>query len=747
MALSGSFSYYPTNDFGLYCEWLGDQNAVENYTAITLEVYLDICNIDVGARNDGIISISGFSDVFTTPAIRDYGDDWHKILVARKTVKVYHNSDGTCMGVSLRASWRFGGTYSGVLIDRLDAGTKVDLDTIDRSAPSVWVSASIVSTSSITIKGSASEKCNCWDYSLDDGSSWINFSTSNGTSASKTLMSLTSKIYSSIKIRARRTDNEVWGISGSTSADITAPDVSFSSGTITPSSVYISAESSVTADSWQYSINNGASWIQFSTTTGTSAVNNITGLTPNTTYQIKVRARKQSNGLYGESAVSSVFTLGATVLNSVSTLIVDEFSPSFNLNWTVYDIRCTHSLAIKNGSNTVLIITGLTGSAGTNNRAISLTSSQKTTILSAMSGIQSFNATFVLTTYSGSMQIGNTSSVIGSIQTTLSASKPTFTDFTYMDVNVATQDVTGSEYLFIQSKSYLQVSCTAATAKNGASIVKYSATIGEETVYSTTTTISFGSISDVGDLSLIVTAIDSRGYETSVTKTITVIDYENITIDSHNIRRENNVEDTIQLNFSGSLSSVTVSGTAKNALVSARYRTKDVSSASWSSYTTISDVESNTTGFSFDNDAWITLPSSNAYYVQIEVADRLSTNTVTLYINKGQPLVSFRAKKVGINTNDPQSALDVNGDIRMNGYNVQGYIGALASESDLNNVLVSGIYYVPPDNTIENCPQINTAAVLEVIEVAPAFLLQRFTCVDGSVYCRGKDNTTWHDWA
>ena len=225
------------------------------------------------------------------------------------------------------------------------------------------------------------------------------------------------------------------------------------------------------------------------------------------------------------------------------------------------------------------------------------------------------------------------------------------------------------------------------------------------------------------------------------------MDYRNIKMDSYQICRKNIVEDTIQLNFSGSFSPVIIGETAKNSFVSAWYRTRNASSTSWSSHIPISGVESSTSEFSFDNDAWITLPSSDAYYVQIEVGDKLSTDTVTLYINKGQPLVAFRAKKVGINTNDPQSALDVNGDIMMNGYNVQGYVGAVASGSDLNNVLVSGIYYVPHDNTIVNRPQTNAVAVLEVIEVTSTFLLQRFTCVDGKVYCRGKYNTTWHDWA
>nr|DAH63449.1 MAG TPA: protein of unknown function DUF859 [Caudoviricetes sp.] len=747
MALSGSFHNYPTSQFGLYCEWTGSQSKTGNYTAVTLKVYLHIWSIYVGARNDGIASINGSSGTYSTPAISDDGGSWHFVHLFDRTVNVSHNSNGTKTGVPLSASWRFSGTYSGVSIGTITASTTVDLDTIDRSAPTVSVSASIVSTSSITVKGSASKSCNRWDYSLDGGSSWTNFSTSNGTSASKTLTGLTSKNYSSIKVRARRTDNEVWGTSGSASADITALNISFSASNITANSVYINAKSSVTANIWQYSIDNGSSWTQFSTTAGTSAVRTIKGLAPNTTYQIKVRARKQSNGLYGESAVSSVKTLGATVLNSVSTLTIDLPDPTLNINWTVYDKSYTHSLTIKNGSSNILTITGLTGSAGTNNKTISLTSSQRTAVLDAMSAVQSLSATYVLTTYGDSIQIGSDSSVTGTIQTTTSISKPTFTDFTYEDINTTTKTVTGNALLFVQSKSQLQVNCTAATAKNDADIVRYRATIGEKTVYSTTTVISFGAIPDSGSLSLTVAAIDSRGYETSVAKTITVIPYENITINSYQIRRENNAEDTIQLAFSGTLSSVTVSETAKNSFVRAQYRTKNVSSTSWSSYAAISGVESSASEFSFDNDAWITLPNSNAYNIQIEVSDKLSSSTVTLYINKGQPLVAFREKKVGINTNNPMSALDVNGNIMMNNFNVQGFVTVL-SDTSLNYITPPGIYYAEwtGNETSTNDYPTNSSGILEVITAPSGFTVQRFTDSTATVYIRTKVSDTWSAW-
>lgn len=746
MALSGSFYNYPTSQFGLYCEWSGTQSKTGNYTAVTLKVYLHCWDLYVGARDDGIASINGSSGTYSTARISDGTGSWHYVHLFDRTVNVYHNSNGTKNGVELKASWRFSGTYSGVSIGTITASTSVNLDTIDRTAPTVSASATVVSSSSITIKGTANKNCNSWDYSLDGGSSWTNYSTTNGTSASKTLTGLTSKNYTAIIIRAKRTDNAVTGTSGNASADITLPNISFTVSNITANSVYINASSSVTADIWQYSINNGSSWTQFSTTAGTTATKTITGLSPNNTYQIKVRARKKSNGLYGTSAATSVKTLGASVLNSVSELVVDASSPSFNINWTVYDKSYTHSLAIKNGSTVILTITGLTGSTGTSNKTISLTSSQRTTILNAMASVSSFSATYVLTTYSGSTQIGTTSQITGTISTIERTSAPTFTNFTYSDNNSITVNVTGSGQLFVQSKSSLNVVCSSATAKNGASITKYTASIGEKTVQSTTTTISFGSISDSGDLTLTVSAVDSRGYKTSVSKTITVIDYETINFGSYAIRRENNVDDTIQLEFSGKMSPITVGSTDKNAFVTAKYRTKLSTATSWSAYTDMTGVTSDSSAFEFDNDNWISLPSSDAYYVQLYVSDKLSYKTVTLYVNKGQPLVSFREKKVGINTNDPQFALDVNGDIAMNGYRVQGFIGTLPTDTDLNNVLSSGIYYVPIAQTYVHHPQSNSAAVLEVIEVTSTFLIQRLTCVDGKIYSRGKYNTTWHNW-
>ena len=233
MALSGSFHKYPTSKFGLYCDWTGSQSVTGNYTDVTLNVYLQFYTLQVGSRADSTISINGESETYTAPAINDTSStSWHMVHLKSKTVRVYHNSNGTKTGVALSASWRFSGTYSGVSIGTITASATVDLNTIDRNAPTV------------------------------------SFSTSN----------------------------------------------------ITANGFKISASSSAAADLWQYSLNGGANWTTFSSNVSTSASAVLSSLSPNTSYAVKVRARRQYNHVYGTSGSATVKTLGGAVLNSVSTV-------------------------------------------------------------------------------------------------------------------------------------------------------------------------------------------------------------------------------------------------------------------------------------------------------------------------------------------------------------------------------------------------------------------------------------------
>lgn len=133
MALSGSFYNYPVSEFGLYCTWSATQSASGNYSDVTLNVYLRFYTISVGSRSDSTISINGTSETYTTPAISDSSStSWHNVHLKSKTVRVYHNSDGTKSGVVLSASWRFAGTYSGVYVGTITASDSITLNAIDR---------------------------------------------------------------------------------------------------------------------------------------------------------------------------------------------------------------------------------------------------------------------------------------------------------------------------------------------------------------------------------------------------------------------------------------------------------------------------------------------------------------------------------------------------------------------------------------------------------------------------------------
>lgn len=584
MATSGSFYKYPVDNFGLYCTWSASQSVTGNYSDVTLNVYLKYYTISVGSRSDSTVSINGVSETYTAAAISDTSADYDLTLLKTYTVRVAHNSDGTKTGVALSASWRFSGTYSGTSIGTITASTTIDLDSLDRTAPTVSCSVSSITANGFKISGT----------------------------------------------------------------------------------------SSATADIWQYSTDGGSNYTQFSTTAGTSADITLSSLSPNTTYSVKVRARKKSNQVYGASSTVSTKTLGGSTISSVSTLTADASTVSISMSTVVYDATYTHTLQIKNGSTVYLEITGLSWTKGTATRTITLTAAQRTTLLTAMASLKSFTATFALLTYSGTTQIGSTSTKTATVQTTSANSAPTMEAFTYYDGRSTTSTVTANNQLFIQGYSYLYVTPGTATAKNNASISTYSVTCNGVTSSNTTgAVINLGEISKSGTLDVVVTATDSRGYTVSNTQQITVIAYAKPKVSSITLRRTNDIEAEMQLTFNGSISPITIDGTQTNSLKYVQYRYKLTSATSYGSYTSIlSSVTQSGTSFSFSNLELCSLDANSSYDFHLYIRDQLNTlSALSLYftIPQGTPLVALRKQMVGINTPEPESALHVVGDAIVEG--------------------------------------------------------------------------------
>lgn len=421
-----------------------------------------------------------------------------------------------------------------------------------------------------------------------------------------------------------------------------------------------------------YSTDNGSTWTQFSTTAGTSASKAITGLSPNTTYYIKVRARKKSNQVYGTSSAATVKTLGGAVVNSVTALTADAATVKVVINVTVYEASYTNTLVIKNGSTAYLTISGLSWSKGTADRTVTLTAAQRTTLLTAMSTIKSFTGTFAVSSYSGSTQIGSTSSKTATVSTTAANSGPTLSGFTFADSYTTTTAITGNDQLFIQGYSKLTVTPGTATAKNNATITNYTATCNGISVSNTTgDALTVGVVSKSGTVAVVLTVTDSRGYTASVSKNITVLAYAKPKVSSLTLRRTNDIEAEMQLVFNGSISAITVDSVQKNSLLYVRYRYKATSATSYSSYVSIlSAVTQSGTSFSYSNLELRSLASDQSWDVHIQIRDQLnSLSSLDLYyvIPQGTPLVALRKKMVGINTPTPAAALDVVGDAKVSG--------------------------------------------------------------------------------
>ena len=456
------------------------------------------------------------------------------------------------------------------------------------------------------------------------------------------------------------------------SIDRSAPTVSCSVSNITANGFRISAASSATADQWFYSLDNGGSSTLFSSTAGTSASITLSNLSPNTTYYVRALARKKSNQVYGESGTITVKTLGGAVLLSCGSFSADAASISLSLQVTVYNAAYTNYITIKNGSTTYLSLAGRVWSAGTSYRTITLTASERTTLLNAMASVKSFTATIELVTKSGSTQIGSASTCTCTIRTSQANSGPSLSGFTFADSYSTTTAITDNDQVLIQDYSRLTVTPGTATARNGASIVSYSAVCSGVTKSNTTgAALSLGTIGTSGTRDITLTVTDSRGYTASVTQSVTVVPYSKPRVSSVSLRRTNDIETEMQLVFNGSISPITVDGTQKNSLLYARYRYKLTSASSYNSYTSIlGSVTATSSSFSFSNLELCNLDSESSYDFHLQIRDQLNSLTsLDLYfvVSQGTPLVALRKKMVGINTPSPEAALHVVGDTRIEG--------------------------------------------------------------------------------
>lgn len=476
---------------------------------------------------------------------------------------------------------------------------------------------------------------------------------------------------------------------------------------LSPRSVKVSVTSNSPVMRWQYSENDGPlawwtpNWVSADMLTVTGVLEWINlrtqinairfyGITPSETGEVVLYISKQN----------STFPIVSEYADWLS-FAIDESTAELVGNWDCKSTSYYHHIELVSHSRSGSIEGDVLAEwanvratkTGQSEITLALTEPQKNAALATMSTVKSKKFWVRITTYSGANKtgkIGLTVETSVTATTSYENSAPIFENIAYKDTNAATIAVTGNDQYIVTTLSTVNVYADAATARNGATIVSYTAAAEDYSMSGGTPSFIFSPIFNKNYYAIAITAYDSRGYSTRLIKIITIIDYSKPSL-SASVRRRNGVDNIIELDISGSVSSVLVDGVEKNELKHLLWVSKKTNEEWTPGGVNDQDLTPTVSGFNFSysdmdlTDGANTFDVGNSYNFDVYALDAfgwLAYERQQLYIVQAKPLVSFRPGKVGINIKDPEYALHVGG-------TVQAYRVQVAS-LNVNNVEITG---------------------------------------------------------
>lgn len=279
-----------------------------------------------------------------------------------------------------------------------------------------------------------------------------------------------------------------------------------------------------------------------------------------------------------------------------------------------------------------------------------------------------------LTTYNGSTVIGSTAKT-GTAHLTAAECLPLFDAFT---LSHDKEGLTGSASVIVPGyTNALAMIDTPATAQKGATMVRYDAACGDVmgSVAYASTPVSV-QLAGISGNAVSVSSVDSRGNATKVSQGLTVLDYVPPAIGTLTLTRDNQVDETAVMAYSGTIWDKTF-GAQENAFVSAAWRYRQAGAETWTSGTTaiMPTVKADGT-FSFSgafapaSGGWA---SDKSYEVEITLTDCVTSATMTATLNVGVPGIYLKrvgaAYQVGIGKiPDVADGVDIKGLLKIGGF-------------------------------------------------------------------------------
>ena len=512
----------------------------------------------------------------------------------------------------------------------------------------------------------------------------------------------------------------------------------------------------------------------------------VTGLSPYTSYSFEVQVKWTDTGNWSASYYQTQRTLGnATIVSSPA--VQPDMSPfQLTIRCTTYASGLYYKVQIYTDhldiySNSVQI-----NSTGTADVTFPFSVSARNSAINYFGSAMTKNKVWVrLYTYSNSACTNAVDSVSYltniTIQLSEQYSRPTFSNFTFQDIESGVTAITGDDQIMLQTFSNLRVVAGSASANNGADLAKYEVVVGRVTkavsvsrTSLSSKTIDYGSINTYGNATAITVRVtDSRGFKTSVTKYAKVIRYERPKLTRYIVNREDEVEETIQVNLAGSVSSIIPSSVEVNSLQMATFSYKRASDTVWTDLPILSRLTINGTNFSYtvnelldDLSQAIRFDENSSYDFRITLQDSLGTMTETvldILITAATGAVTILGRttqypfpRVGINQSKPTEALEVAGNIKLTGViktptgQVMSYVQEIAHNQSFTSFRSTGIYFYPYEAGVCEASSAPTTSpgFLEVYATAGGHVLQRFTTAGGSptTYIKTYYNSSWSSW-
>lgn len=426
--------------------------------------------------------------------------------------------------------------------------------------------------------------------------------------------------------------------------------------TVTLSGSYSSnGNATVTSSGFQYSTNN-SSWSNCSST--------VTGLSANTTYYFRYYATNSQGTSYSGSV--STTTYAYPYLTSVP-----EFTVGNSLTISIYNPlsrSCTISVIGDNGTEITGGTITSTSISGFNND--SWKTNWYKTLPSKKQG-----------TYRARLKCdtGSVNQVSGYVKYYLNESdtefNPGFTSSEIIDlVNTANTDISGSDK-FIKGHNSLSGTIKPMTLKRSASAdgsyynvsANGLATVKKD--YSTSN-VDF-ELGNMTNKTVTITAVDARGFQTTATKDVTLINYNKPGVSSSDIKRQDGIGTKAIITFVGIYTNW--SGLLKsNSIQSIKYRIG--SSGSWKSLPSSATITSKDGVWTLEatlNDTFATTSQYELYLQVDDLLESVESGPYTVYTADAFIWKDLANKRIGINKK-PEKTLDVNGDLDTTALYVNG---------------------------------------------------------------------------